>query len=136
MCTDAGCDSILTIEFTEVDIEPEETYTIDICVDDECVSETITIDVPHPGTGEIIRGETEGHRGTPEGRMLVWADDDRIDFFLPDQEYGETAQVSFSLTTSDGDVLAEVDSEDVPLQRSQPNGPGCPPICFSGRLTI
>jgi hypothetical protein len=67
--------------------------------------------------------------------MLVWTDD-RIEYHLPAGEYGDTAQVSFTLTSADGDVLADVEDAEVPLERSQPNGPGCEPICFRGELTI
>jgi hypothetical protein len=52
-CTEIGCDSVLTIELSEVDITPNATYDIEICVNGDCAREAITIDVPDPGTGEI-----------------------------------------------------------------------------------
>jgi len=68
--------------------------------------------------------------------MLVWADGDHIDYHPPEGEYGASAQISFTLTDVEGDVLAHVQNEDIPMERSQPNGPGCPPVCFFGRLTV
>ena len=117
-------------------IRPDLAYDIEICVDDGCQTETITIDVPHPGTGEIVRGESKRAPGSLDGWMLLWADSDSVDYYLPEGDYGESARVSFTLTDASGDVLAEVENEDVPLERSQPNGPDCPPVCFQGRLTI
>lgn len=137
MCTAVGCDSILTIELSEVDITPEATYDVEICVKGDCTTETITIDVPYPGTGEIDRGETEKKSGTLAGRMLVWADGDYIEYHLPEGDYSSSAFVTFTLTDADGSVLAQTDdTTEVSLERSQPNGPDCPPICFSARMTV
>lgn len=136
MCTAIGCDSLLTIELSDVDIQPEQTYEIELCIDDGCRTETITIDVRHAGTGEIDRGESAQGPGSVEGWMTVWADGDYIDYYLPERAYERSAQVSFTLTDASGEVLSEVESTEVPLERSQPNGPDCLPICFQGRLII
>jgi len=136
MCTAAGCDSLLTIELTDVDVQPEETYDVEVCVDDRCAVETITIDIRHPGTGEVTRGESERTPGTVEGWMLVWAEDDRVEYYLPSHDYGDVARVSFALSDATGNVLASISDVEVPLERSQPNGPDCPPVCFWGRLAV
>lgn len=136
-CTEIGCDSLLRIELTEVDITPEATYDVEICVNDVCATETVAIDQRHPGTGEIQRGESPRARGTLDGHMIIWAEDDRIDYYLPEADYDSFASVTFTLTNSDGDGLARTDgAADVPLERSQPNGPGCPPVCFFGRMSV
>lgn len=136
-CTEIGCDSLLTIELTEVDITPEAIYDVEICVDDVCATETVTIDQRHPGTGEIQRGESPRAQGTLDRYMIIWAEDDHIDYYLPEADYDSSASVTFTITNSDGDVLARTDGPaDVPLERSQPNGPGCPPVCFFGRMTV
>lgn len=134
-CTEIGCDSYLEIELTEVDITPEATYDVEICVNDICAMEIVTIDVRHPGTGEIEHGASP--RTQRAGYMIVWAEDDHIDYYLPEADYDSSASVTFTLTNSNGDVLARTDGPvDVPLERSQPNGPGCPPVCFFGRMTV
>ena len=136
-CTDAGCDSVLTIELSEVDIVPEATYGVEICVDGDCASETITIDIPHPATGDIVRGDSGHPVGTLAGRMLMWVEGNYIEYYLPEREYGGSATVAFTLRDVEGSVLAQTTgATEVPLERSQPNGPGCPPICFTGRLTV
>lgn len=139
VCTLAGCDSVLTIELGQVDIISEATYGVEICVEGNCTLEEVTIDVPLPGTGEIVRGES--HRGPTDrppvdGFMLVWADGDYVEYYLPENEYGESAEVSFTLTDAGGDVLAQAEDEQVPLERADVNGPECPPVCFFGRMTI
>lgn len=136
-CTEIGCDSLLRIELTEVDITPEATYDVEICVDAVCATETVTIDQRHPGTGDVQRGASPRAQGTLDGYMIIWAEDDHIDYYLPEADYVSSASVTFTLTNSDGDVLARTDGPaDVPLERSQPNGPGCPPVCFFGRMTV
>ena len=136
-CTEIGCDSLLTIELAEVDITPEATYYVEICVDDVCATETVTIDQRHPSTGEILRGESPRAQGTLDGYMIIWAEDDHIDYYLPEADYDSSASVTFTLTNSYGDVLTRTDGPaDVPVERSQPNGPGCPPVCFFGRITV
>jgi hypothetical protein len=136
-CTAIGCDSLLTIDLTEVDITPEAKYDVEICLNEVCATETVTIDLRHPGTGEIERGESPRTQGTLDGYMIIWAEDDHIDYYLPEADYDSSASIKFTLTNSNGDVLARTDGPaDVPLERSQPNGPGCPPVCFFGRMTV
>jgi hypothetical protein len=136
MCTAAGCDSTLTIDLSQLDITPGATYEVEICVDGICTAATTTIDVRHPAIGDIERGETEREPGILAGWMLIWADD-HIDYYLPEADYGSAASVTFTLTAPDGPVLAQTaEPTDVPLERSQPNGPECPPVCFHGRMTV
>ncbi|MFP3883748.1 MAG: hypothetical protein ACLFWH_15720 [Actinomycetota bacterium] len=136
-CTEIGCDSILEVQLTEVDIAPEATYDVEICLNEECAAETVTIDLRHPGTGEIQRGASSRSEGTVDGYMVLWAEEDRIVYYLPEADYDTTASVSVRLMDSDGNVLADTGGPaDVPLERSQPNGPGCPPVCFFGRMTV
>ena len=69
--------------------------------------------------------------------MVLWAEEDRIDYYLPEADYNTSASVTVRVMNSDGDVLADTEAPaDVPLERSQPNGPGCPPVCFFGRMTV
>lgn len=138
MCTAIGCMSALTIELTSADIQPEATYGIDVCVDDTCLKETVTIDMAHPGTGDITHGQTydlDDGRLPQEPYLLVWTSGE-IYFHLGEGEFGVTADVSFTLTDDTGAELVAVDSGGVPIERSQPNGPDCPPICFFGRMTV
>lgn len=69
--------------------------------------------------------------------MVLWAEENRIDYYLPEADYNTTVSVSVRLMDSDGNVLADTGGPaDVPLEQSQPNGPGCPPVCFFGRMTV
>jgi hypothetical protein len=138
LCTLIGCESALTIELSNVDIQPEATYGIDICVDDTCLSETVTIDVAHPGTGEIDLGKTydlTDGRLPQDPYLLIWTSDE-IYFHLGEGEYGTTAGVSLTLTDDTGAVLVAIDGEGVSMERTQPNGPDCLPICFGGRMIV
>jgi hypothetical protein len=135
-CNAAGCVSLLVINLTGLDIQASETYDVKLCVGEVCVNETITIDVAHPGTGDIVQGDSRPNAGGPGGLLSLSAHDDRVDFYLPQGEYGTEAQVTFSLTDAEGNVLVKTEGTAVPLERSQPNGRWCPPICFWGELTL
>ena len=128
-CTQIGCESVLRIEFTDVEFQPEATYHLDICIDDDCVSEPVTIDVPHPGTGEIDLGRAG------DGQILVWANSNDIDFRLREDEYPESVEVSVTVTNAGGSVLAHSVS-DVQVSRFQPNGPLCGSTCFNAQVTV
>lgn len=136
-CTEIGCNSALTIELSEVDITPKAIYEVEVCVDGDCTAETITIDIPIPGTNQITHGESPRQPGTVAGQILVWAEEDHVQYFLPDRVYGESATVTFTLADDEGSVLAQTEGATaVPMERSQPNGPDCPPICFHGQITV
>lgn len=126
-CTEIGCRSLLAVELTEADIVGDAIYGVTICVDGECTEADVTIDVEND-QGEAVLGEADG--------VVLRADEDLVEYRLSDEGYGETAEVSLTLTDTDGTILAETESEQVPIERSQPNGPGCPPVCFTGRLTV
>lgn len=136
ICDEVSCNSALTIELDEVDIEPNDTYHLEICVDGDCTAATITVDIVNPGTQQVSHGATERRPGTLERHIVMWADDDRIDYVLPEKEYGQSVAVAFTLEDADRLTLVETgEATDVPVERSQPSGPGCP-VCFFGRLTV
>lgn len=137
-CDEEGCDSALTIELTDVDITADATYDVEICVNGDCAREVITIHIPDPGTGVVIRGESERTSGTTRaGSVFMWTDGDYVEYFLPHRDHGASALVTFTLKDVSGTVLAKTkDAMETPLERIEPNGPECPPICFFGRITL
>lgn len=122
-CTEIGCRSLLTVELTDTDVIGDATYGVEVCVDDECTSSTVDM---HNDRGEAVMGDVDG--------VVLRADENLVEYRLPGDGYGETAEVSFTLTDAEGNVLVEA-ADEIPLDRAQPNGPGCPPVCFTGRLT-
>lgn len=126
-CTEIGCRSLLTVELTDADVVGDTTYNVEVCVDDDCVSSRVTVDVRND-QDEAVLGE--------DGGVVLRADQDLVEYSLAGDGYGETAAVSFTLTDADGNVVAEANDQEVPIERSQPNGPGCPPLCLTGRLTV
>lgn len=135
-CTAIGCESIIFVELTKVDLTAESTYGVEICVDGDCRYETITIGSADPSTGSRPVGESQGEGPGREKMIRLDAETDTVTYHLPAVDHGETADVYFAITDADGEVLVEAESAEVHLERFQPNGPDCPPVCFSGHLAI
>jgi len=131
ICTEIGCESLLTIGLSEASLDSGGTYQVAICVDAECVDETVTIDQPGE-QGEPVYGEVLYE----SGRLTLRSDDNTISFTLPGADYGPTADVRVEIHGDDGQMVATGESPDLPLERLQPNGPEWPPVCFQGHIEI
>lgn len=131
VCTEIGCNSGLRVELADADLTADSTYSIDICIGEECVQ----VEVGPGHTGEITSGADPS---TLEGgSIFLDAEADRVELMLGFVEFDPIETVSFSITdVATGEVMASTGGEDVPFERSQPNGPGCPPVCFFGRLSL
>ena len=115
-CTETGCDSQVSFRLS-TDLRAGVAYTVEACVDDDCRDETLTV----PDDGPIGIG-AEG----------VWLDTDSdvIRLELPTgTSWEETHAVSLRVVTRDGDVVADMTGE-ADFERTQPNGPDCPPVCW------
>lgn len=136
VCDDVGCTSVLTIELDEADVEPNHTYNLEICVDGDCTVAEIAVDIVNPATHQVSHGSSERQLNTLERQIVMWPDDDRIEYVLPDKDYGKQVSVTFTLEDANGLTLATTDgAASVPVERSQPSGAGCP-ICFFVRLPV
>jgi hypothetical protein len=120
-CTHAGCESLLQLEFMNVEFQPGSTYHLDICVDSDCITESVTMDDSLVWAGD--------------GQILVRADSNTIEYLLPENDYPESVEVSVTVSNANGAVLAN-SVDDVQVARTWPNGRRCEPTCFNGQLTI
>jgi hypothetical protein len=110
-CTLIGCESQLEFELS-ADLERGAAYDIEACVDGDCTSETVEI----PDSGFVIGGA-----------FTLDADRDTVTVRLIGDDYSGSHTVSLSIA-GEG-LAAEVEAE-TEFERSQPNGPGCEPICW------
>ena len=111
-CTLIGCESQMEFELS-ADLLRGEAYDIEACVDGDCTSETVQI----PDSGFVIGGA-----------FTLDADRDTVTIRLIGEDYSGSHTVSLSVTGEVGPVAeVEVDTE---FERSQPNGPGCEPVCW------
>jgi hypothetical protein len=111
-CNAIGCMTGVTIDFPKSFPVSDLPLAVTICADDVC--DTSTIDPI----------STDGQTAIP-----VWAE-------LPLEARSERdvhARVEIRSTTS-GKVLIAASGAGR-LRRSQPNGKGCDPVCYSARLT-
>lgn len=107
-CTLIGCDSGVTLHLTEATAD-RGPLRVRLCVDGECTEQRAD-----QGRGTAIVG--------------VYREPERW-------EPGERVRVHATLTTEDGEVVAEIDQV-VELRRVQPNGPDCPPTCAQARVEV
>jgi hypothetical protein len=111
-CTLIGCESQLEFELSG-DLVRGESYEIEACVDGDCTTETVQL----PDSGFVMGGA-----------FTLDADRDTVALRLLGADYNGTHTVSLSVT-GDGGPVAEVETE-TDFERSQPNGPGCEPVCW------
>jgi hypothetical protein len=111
-CTLIGCDSLVVFEIP-ADLEASRTYDVEVCIDQRC--ESAAVEVPPRGVGLV-------------GSFMVDAATDVLTMSLPEGDYSGVHAVSLTLNGADLEpVQIEVETE---FERGQPNGPGCPPICW------
>lgn len=117
-CTEIGCESAVAFHL-DLDLETGVEYRLEACVDADCAAETV----------EVPAAAGFGHRTVT---FDVSTEEDRVLFLLPDGDFPGQHRVSLRVTGSDGsasDVQALVEFE-----RNQPNGPGCPPVCWFAEI--
>jgi hypothetical protein len=120
-CTAIGCDNQLRMVVAE-DLQPDIEYEIELCVGERCAESTIS--VPQGG----------GALGAADGAITLETEPDAVTFRLPEDDWSGQHRVTATVRdAASGEVLVEVD-EEVEFERSQPNGPGCPPICWFAEI--
>ena len=115
-CTLIGCESQIRFDLSG-DLVRGEAYDIEACVDGDCTSETVQI----PDSGFVI-----------VGAFTLDADRDTVTLRLVGDDYSGMRTVSLSVVGETGPV-AEVERE-TEFERSQPNGPGCEPVCWQATV--
>ena len=118
-CTEIGCDSRITFDLSQ-DLVEGRTYRVEACVDDLC--DTQTLEVP------------PGHGGAASGSLEVTTEDDTISLRLPDKDWSGAHRATLNVQDEAGRVVARTEKS-VGFERTQPNGPGCPPVCWQARIT-
>ena len=112
-CTLIGCESQVIIEI-DYDLRPGREYSVEACVGGEC--ERALIRVPR------------GNGVATIGNLVVSPVDDVVTLLLHGDDYSGSHAVSLLVESSvQGSILVE---EEVEFERTQPNGPGCEPVCW------
>ena len=119
-CTAIGCQSAVTI-VAGVDLTNGTPYAVEVCVDGRCEDATLTV---VEGGGAI---------GASSGAITLDTSADSIGFALGDGDWSGIHRVTATVRDASGEVLVDVD-EEVEFERSQPNGPGCEPICWFAEI--
>lgn len=123
-CTGIGCESGVRFNLG-VDLVAEVAYEVTACVDDLC-GEGI-LEVPPPADGPFT--------GTSDGALTIATDTDSIFYSLGDLDASGRHRVSIKVRSESGDVVAEFEGE-AEFERTQPNGPGCEPVCWLAEIPL
>lgn len=124
-CTMIGCESAVAFQLS-ADLENGVRYRVQACLEGLCEAETVEVPVGGAEGGAVARRVGSIDLGTETNRILL---------ILPEGEFGGARRVSLRVVDERGDVL--VDAEAVAeLERQQPNGPNCPPVCWFAELDL
>jgi hypothetical protein len=122
-CTLIGCESQVVFEIG-TDIVSGTTYEVEACIDGLC--ESATVAVP-PAQGQAMGAGVSGS-------LTLDPQQDLVTFRLSGDDYSGMHAVSLTLAGPDGQ-LTEMAAE-TEFERSQPNGPGCEPVCWQALVRI
>ena len=119
-CSEVGCSSQVSFRLS-TDLRAGVAYTVNACAEDDCRSQTLTV----PDDGPV---------GTGGEGLWLDSDSDVITLELATgTDWEGIHAVSLRVVTEDGEVAADM-TGDVDFERTQPNGPDCPPVCWLAEL--
>lgn len=122
-CTLIGCDSAVVFH-VPIDLEVDIAYDVEACVDEVCERQVLR--VPLPADGPFT--------GTSQGSISLFIDTDTITFTLGDRELPGNHRARLTVRRG-ADRIVE-DETDVKFSRTQPNGPGCEPVCWVAEIIL
>jgi hypothetical protein len=109
------------------DLEAGEPYLVEACVDDFCRTETL--EVPEARDSAALASVEVGDLGLQTDMDIVY-------LALPDEDEGDwsgTHSTSLTVREAESRVVAEHEGE-AHFERLQPNGPNCPPVCWTAEV--
>lgn len=114
ICTAIGCDSQVVFELTAIELVASRSYEIEACLDETCAAATVE---------PTQHGAVVNDHG-----LVVHPDQNTVALVLPEGNYAGTRTASLRVRPDGEEPFAmEVEIE---LERTQPNGPNCPPVCW------
>lgn len=124
-CTLIGCESQVAFEIGDAtDIVSGATYEVEACIDGQCESATVVVP---PAQGAAIGAGVSGS-------LVLDPQQDIVTVRLIGGDYSGMHTLSLTLTGPDGQ-RTEIES-DTEFERSQPNGPGCEPVCWQATVRV
>jgi hypothetical protein len=121
-CTAIGCDSQVVFELDDGQLVPGFAYEIEACLDDGC--ETATVELREHGAAI----------GGANGGLTVSAEEDVVALILPDADYPGVHTARLRVRPVGGEAFEA--AVETMLERSQPNGPDCPPVCWQATVEV
>lgn len=119
-CTAEGCES--RVDFAvDTDLVAGVPYYVTACIDGAC--ERRTLEVPPAAPGARL-----------DDRIALDVGTDVVSLHLEDADWSGEHDVQVRVTGPGAQVLAELRAT-IELERSQPNGPDCDPVCWYARVT-
>ncbi len=127
-CTEIGCNSGVTFELGQQSalFEINKPVQIRACIESDCTVDSLTV----TATGD------SAYFFSTQGRFELDVANDRLIYRTQAQQIGEGRKSVSLAFTREGTVVLEETREDVTFDRSQPNGPGCEPVCWNSTVTL
>jgi hypothetical protein len=123
-CTEIGCVNGVTVAVTGVGLDAKGGRIVaEMCFDGGC-QETRYVQQP----------DGASRSSNPAVQLFASPDAVEVMFQLPEGDYDEDTghEVSLVLRVAGGEPIRL--QRTVNLERSQPNGPDCPPVCWQARI--
>jgi hypothetical protein len=122
-CTLIGCDSQIVFELDDGELVPGFAYELEACFDHRC--ETATVELPEHGAAMGVNGA-----------LSASAEEDIVALVLPEGDYPGVHTARLRVQPLDGGGEAFEATVETELERTQPNGPDCPPVCWQAVVRL
>jgi hypothetical protein len=127
-CTEIGCESTLTFESDELaaHLAGARPLTVTACLDGDCSTHRVAAG-RCAGTGRLLDAGLECN----QGKLIVHLGGTAGGKPLGTGTHGARLELA-----AGGDVLLDERAEAIRFTRNQPNGPDCPPVCWTAVVRL
>lgn len=122
-CTMIGCENGVTFR-VDVDLLPEVAYDVEACFDGRCERQVLR--VPPPTDGPFT--------GASAGNLSIDTLADTIRLRIGEGSFEGSHEVRIVILEA-GEPLVEA-TVTAELTATQPNGPGCEPVCWGAEVRV
>lgn len=117
-CAAVGCSSAIALDADSGLFVVGERFRVEVCAAERCATQHIRPNGPPP--------TTDNTTARPRSYSVA----------LPDGDYSDVDVVSVTVTNATTNELITLSTVDVDFEPTRPNGPDCPPTCWSADVRL